>query len=446
MSGIFGVAGSNGHDGFHSVRMREGPEGPEGPQGPVGLPGRRGGVGPRGAEGDMGLPGQLTRFYRLMTPGYIQTHGVFFHPMGKAKKSFWMDGDTQEPKLWSVPLVTQNRLTRNKHYTIILDVATNPLRGNTDVFIGVSDGSKFAGFVHDASGNRALGQIEHGVADQIEQRYMMHKAAAIKDPAQYRVRAVGETGWEYVTRDPKDREAQDKPILRTDIKGDALFATEDAEAEAEADVLAQETETETEPVKNDAKADAKDDADAKTRAAAEAARKAAAEDAAQAKVRADAEAKAASEASRQKQQDATVAAKKTEEDREDKAMKAAQAAIKAAERITGTSPAAVEKAAAGDKAAAEALKAVEEARAKAEDDAVSKHAVKPKFFRVYIRIDTSENTEVLAQTHKNLMPVLDTVPFRLDPAKGLTLVGYADDPAENLGFYAVEVTIRAESS
>jgi hypothetical protein len=64
----------------------------------------------------------------------------------------------------------------------------------------------------------------------------------------------------------------------------------------------------------------------------------------------------------------------------------------------------------------------------------------------YVRIDTSGPTEVLAETHTNIMPVLSQTAFKLDPAKGLTLVGYSDDPEKDIGFYAVDVTVRREST
>lgn len=69
----------------------------------------------------------------------------------------------------------------------------------------------------------------------------------------------------------------------------------------------------------------------------------------------------------------------------------------------------------------------------------------PRWFEVFLRIDSRRGTEVLAQTHSNVLPVMEFVPVKLHPSNGLSVVAIGDDPANTYGIYLVEAVISEET-
>eukprot|EP00163_Fabomonas_tropica_P030601 TRINITY_DN6_c0_g1_i1.p2 TRINITY_DN6_c0_g1~~TRINITY_DN6_c0_g1_i1.p2 ORF type:complete len:314 (+),score=105.08 TRINITY_DN6_c0_g1_i1:1887-2828(+) len=70
----------------------------------------------------------------------------------------------------------------------------------------------------------------------------------------------------------------------------------------------------------------------------------------------------------------------------------------------------------------------------------------PHWFEVYIRIDTHDPTEVLAQIKGAELPVMEQVNFRLKPEEGLSFVAYGDSDVETYGIYLMEVTVMEETA
>jgi hypothetical protein len=69
----------------------------------------------------------------------------------------------------------------------------------------------------------------------------------------------------------------------------------------------------------------------------------------------------------------------------------------------------------------------------------------PHWFEVFLRIDTRRGTEVLAQTHANVLPVMEFVPIKLHPSNGLSVVAIGDDPKNTYGIYLVEAVLSEET-
>jgi hypothetical protein len=71
--------------------------------------------------------------------------------------------------------------------------------------------------------------------------------------------------------------------------------------------------------------------------------------------------------------------------------------------------------------------------------------VTPHFFEVFVRIDPRTGTEVLAQVHGNRLPVMETVPVKLHPSNGLSIVAIGGRPKAMFGIWLIEALVTEET-
>lgn len=393
--GELGPAGPRGPEGLPGAPGRRGTEtGPAGPDGIDGVTGPVGEVGPKGPTGPVGAQGPDgedanggTVFYRLMSGAWLKANAITYDEsvdLNLQGTSLVVSSREKAKKLFGIPIFRPNRLRRDRHYTVRLRVAAQPLDEGADIFVGVSDGFHIAGFRRDETGQDVLARVMHGTKEKL----IAHHRAVVEAEIDPELHSVGDTGYTMSKKflAPKVSREYHEAEMRYEAKEaqerkDRAKATRDsatiAAAKGSGDLLVEVEDEELEvpePPRTPAQVTltAKQELDAKNAAAATAA---------------------------------------------------------AAQATTANTPGAVP------------------TPTPAPKNIFNFRKSKPiaHWFEMYFRFDTSANTEVIVKTKGEYEIWQDELPFVMDPLEGLTLLCFSDDPLLRYKIHAIEVEAHEET-
>eukprot|EP00163_Fabomonas_tropica_P032369 TRINITY_DN807_c0_g1_i1.p1 TRINITY_DN807_c0_g1~~TRINITY_DN807_c0_g1_i1.p1 ORF type:complete len:819 (-),score=269.10 TRINITY_DN807_c0_g1_i1:261-2717(-) len=436
--GLKGPVGDDGPPGPKGAVGRKGPRGGIGDVGPRGPPGSTGGVGERGMKGTKGAkgiagpqgirgtPSRDTVFYRLMTGRWLYHNAMFYMPRASMFQQGMLKftrGKKDQEHLFGVHLVPAGRLKSNRHYTVHIKVAAVDLTKDNDLFVGLSDGKYVGGFMRTDGGDRVLGRVLMGLSANDTYHQSKEKTFA------HKLFSVGDTGWSlskpkgYNITHPILSKVHGATASRTLLgEADVVSAEDGGPGAAPADGSGSE-EAPVDPngpagekalnaqrkLENDRVTLSNELKDIEAKGTGNTDERADDET--------DPNANVDGESVNQAIQDGTDAMGNpgTEIVRDEKQQRVHDAQPSPTPPIVWN-PAKLEL-----------------------------HDT-PKVFEVFMRFDTFMNTTVMARTNGDSMPVMKSLPFHMDPTKGLTLMAYADDPEEEYGIFSMEVTVREETA
>jgi hypothetical protein len=458
--GAPGPAGPSGKGGVRGYRGAPGLFGASGMEGVPGAPGTPGTPGPRGMTGDRGLGGADSpgsAFSRFMSGEWLDKNAVFkteararVFENGMIKFS---RGRRKHEKLFGVPLVGPGQLRKDRHYTVKLRIAAVDLTEGNSLFVGISDSKYIGGFLRTESGDTALGRVLVGDVKEDDIRYeVVHDS---RD--QWALHSEGETGW-YESR----KALLKNPISLADAVAKGLIVDRH-EAEAKAAKAAAKAAGGAAAAPAVAHPESAGTAqELATAAAAALQTDAAILGTSSTSTNAGARKLLSDAADPDASVTATTEARTEGSNYEDKLRAAVRhpEAFGAPDEAKVRGGEALSASAVGDSVPAEWTDKTEEDERR-EATALGEpswklphtgwltrgklHTYSPRWFEVYIRIDTSERTSVLARTNSQYVPVLADLPFKMEPAKGLSLAVFAADPAEEYGIFAIDAYIIEET-
>lgn len=408
--GAQGLPGKPGHKGPRGEAGEKGPIGPVGHAGPVGLAGPAGVTGIQGETGLRGEASDDTAFYRMMTGKWLRDNAQFLNKAPRMIDGHLMQidaGNIDKDHLFGVALLDPGRSEPGRHYTVKIRVASVDLSDGNNIFIGISDSKYMAGFMRTHNGVSVIGKVLQGPAYvPVYHEQTSHSAS---------LSSVGDTGFSV--------QGKSKTVLLDTDNLESLPAS----APGKRTLLSVNDPTEP-PMKI--------------------------ETASQDKIEEAALQRTVLKDSPSESVPVTV----------EKAAKPETPLAPANDNGAGNTVSDVQQLGnlqrflnSGDSVPLPAKEPTVSARTAPTKPAgapVDSNAFTPetqtisvpKWFEMYIRIDTSLNTAVMARASKHHIPVIDEVPFKLDPLRGLTLVAYADQPNAVYGIYAIEVTIQKETA
>eukprot|EP00162_Nutomonas_longa_P014008 comp21796_c0_seq3/m.48950 comp21796_c0_seq3/g.48950 ORF comp21796_c0_seq3/g.48950 comp21796_c0_seq3/m.48950 type:complete len:1062 (-) comp21796_c0_seq3:157-3342(-) len=255
-SGELGPKGPRGEVGFPGIPGRRSNEpGPPGPDGIEGIQGVVGEMGPQGIQGPVGRQGDdgadangATVFYRMMSGAWLKDNAVFYdEDLDKNVQGTTLVVTSRHKarKIFGIPIFAPGKVKPNRHYTVRVRFAAQPLDEGADIFLGFADGFRIAGFRREDKTQRILARYMLGTKKDI---LKFHNATEDVDPSE--LKSVGETGYTMSHKYLSPLVAREAYELGSKLEAAQeearARAVEKARANAAADVLVEDADEEDE--------------------------------------------------------------------------------------------------------------------------------------------------------------------------------------------------------